>query len=134
MADPRETKERIFWPSAEFGSLPADGGGIEVGHRGELREIAKKEVERLVKSGMKQEDAEKQGALKYAARLEELKAEYKAMENPLRAAARFNIEEVIRPEETRQRAAEWVLLQYEKGGVLDVRVAERSTGRLKVQF
>ncbi|TGZ83512.1 alpha subunit of putative methylmalonyl-CoA decarboxylase [Ascodesmis nigricans] len=117
MVDPREMKERVFWPSAEFGSLPADGGGIEVAHRGELRK-----------------EAERRGREGYEKRLEELKREYRAMENPLRAAARFNVEEVIRPEETRRWAGEWVARQYEKGGVLERRVAERMAGRLVVRF
>lgn len=120
MVDPREVKERFFWPSAEFGSLPAEGGGIEVGHRGELEEVRRK-------AGGGEE-----GERAYKERLAELIREYKLMENPLRAAGRFGIEEVVEPERTRERVCDWVKGVYE--GRLRVRVEERRVGARFTSF
>ena len=40
MVDCRDPMPRVAWPSGNWGSLPLDGG-IEVGHRHELKEAEK---------------------------------------------------------------------------------------------
>ena len=63
MLDSRDPMMRVAWPSGNWGSLPLDGG-IEVGHRHELREAEKQG---------KKEDLYKQ-----------LEAEYLRLMNPVR--------------------------------------------------
>jgi acetyl-CoA carboxylase carboxyltransferase component len=84
----RDPMMRVAWPSGEWGSLPLDGG-IEVGHRWELKQA---EVE-----GKKKE---------LYARLDD---EYRRLMNPIRTANAFGVEEIIDPAHTRRVVAEWAV-------------------------
>jgi acetyl-CoA carboxylase carboxyltransferase component len=75
---------RWAWPSADWGSLPVEGG-IEAAYRAEL------------------ESAEDP-----AATLAGIRARLDAVRSPLRTAERFGIEEIIDPRETRPLLCEWV--------------------------
>ena len=109
MCDSRPVKRRLAWPSAEWGSLPLEGG-VEVAHKAELDAAGEKKAEVL----------------------ERLRGEYEKLGSPVRSANRFNVEEMCVPEETRGRVAEWVEEVY--GGVLVARLEERRAGRVKVSF
>jgi acetyl-CoA carboxylase carboxyltransferase component len=84
----RDPMMRVAWPSGEWGSLPLDGG-IEVGHRWEL----------------KQAEAEGKKKELYA-RLDD---EYRRLMNPIRTANAFGVEEIIDPAHTRRVVAEWAV-------------------------
>jgi len=84
----RDPIMRVAWPSGEWGSLPLDGG-IEVGHRWEL----------------KQAEAEGKKQQLYT----ELEDEYRRLMNPIRTANAFGVEEIIDPADTRRVAAEWTI-------------------------
>lgn len=84
----RDPIMRVAWPSGEWGSLPLDGG-IEVGHRWELKQA---EAE-----GKKQE------------RYTQLEDEYRRFMNPIRTANAFGVEEIIDPAATRRVVAEWTI-------------------------
>jgi acetyl-CoA carboxylase carboxyltransferase component len=86
----RDPAMTVAWPSGEWGSLPLDGG-IEVGHRWEL-----KQAEALG-------EGEKQ---KLYTNLEN---EYRRLMNPIRTANAFGVDEIIDPAVTRRFAAEWVI-------------------------
>jgi acetyl-CoA carboxylase carboxyltransferase component len=75
---------RWAWPSADWGSLPVEGG-IEAAYRAEL------------------ERAEDPAAL-----LAEIRARLDAVRSPLRTAERFGVEEIIDPRETRPLLCDWV--------------------------
>ncbi len=75
---------RWAWPSADWGSLPVEGG-IEAAYRAEL------------------ERAEDPAAL-----LADIRARLDAVRNPLRTAERFGVEEIIDPRETRPLLCDWV--------------------------
>jgi acetyl-CoA carboxylase carboxyltransferase component len=79
---------RWAWPSADWGSLPVEGG-IEAAYRAEL------------------ERAEDPAAL-----LAEIRARLDAVRSPLRTAERFGVEEIIDPRETRPLLCEWVRDAY----------------------
>jgi len=79
---------RWAWPSADWGSLPVEGG-IEAAYRAEL------------------EAAEDPAAL-----LADIRARLDAVRNPLRTAERFGIEEIIDPRETRPLLCDWVRDAY----------------------
>lgn len=114
MVDSRDPHTRVAWPSGEWGSLPLDGG-IEVGHAHELREIARTEGEEAKEKRYKQ-----------------LEEEYRRLQNPVRTANQFGIEEVIDPAVTRRMLAEWVSHMYEV--ILPQRVQQRIAGVLRPQF
>ena len=75
---------RWAWPSADWGSLPVEGG-IEAAYRAELEQA---------------EDP--------AATLADIRARLDAVRSPLRTAERFGIEEIIDPRETRPLLCEWI--------------------------
>lgn len=114
MLDCRDPRQRIAWPSGEWGSLPL-AGGIEVGHAHEL-----KEVERTLGSEKRRE------------RYRELDEEYRRLMNPVRTANAFGVEEIVDPANTRPICCEWVRHVYE--ALLPQRVAERMSGRLQPTF
>lgn len=84
----RDPMMRVAWPSGEWGSLPLDGG-IEVGHRWEL----------------KQAEAEGKKKELYT----QLDDEYRRLMNPIRTANAFGVEEIIDPAHTRRVAGEWAM-------------------------
>lgn len=77
---------RYAWPSAQWGSLPFEGG-LEVAYRAEI-EAAK--------------DPE--------AKHREIKARLESVVSPFRTAENFNVEDIIDPRETRERLVEFAEL------------------------
>src|SRR5580658_2712212 len=75
---------RWAWPSADWGSLPVEGG-TEAAYRAEL-----------------------EGAEDPAATLVGILARLDAVRSPLRTAERFGIEEIIDPRETRPLLCDWI--------------------------
>lgn len=121
MLDSREPWMRIAWPSANWGSLPLDGG-IEVGHRHELKVV--------------RENAEKSkpgsGDAAFADRYKELDQMYSRLMNPIRTANVFNVEEIVDPKDTRKICCRWVKEMY--GVVMKERLADRAAGRIVPVF
>ncbi|KAK5053139.1 hypothetical protein LTR84_002113 [Exophiala bonariae] len=114
MLDSREPIMRVAWPSGNWGSLPLDGG-IEVGHRHELKTIREKDGE----EGWKR-------------RYKELEDEYIRLINPVRTAQPYNIEEIIDPKDTRKIVCRWAKEMY--GVVMQERLAARASGKLHAVF
>jgi acetyl-CoA carboxylase carboxyltransferase component len=79
---------RWAWPSADWGSLPVEGG-IEAAYRADL------------------EAADDPKAM-----LAEVRARLDAVRSPFRTAERFGIEDIIDPRETRPLLCEWVRDAY----------------------
>jgi len=79
---------RWAWPSADWGSLPVEGG-IEAAYRADLERA---------------DDP--------AAMLADIRARLDAVRNPMRTAERFGIEEIIDPRETRPLLCDWVRDAY----------------------
>ena len=79
---------RWAWPSADWGSLPPEGG-IEAAYRAEL-EAASDPSELRARIAQELED----------------------LRSPFRTAERFGVEEIIDPRETRERLCEWVVDAY----------------------
>ncbi|CAI7646682.1 unnamed protein product [Penicillium glandicola] len=107
----RDPVMQVAWPSGQWGSLPLDGG-IEVGHRHELREAEK--------VGKKEE------------RYHELEEEYLRLMNPVRTANAFGIEEIIDPKDTRKVCCAWASHVYEV--LIKERLADRACGKLQPSF
>ena len=80
---------RVAWPSAEWGSLPLEGG-IEAAYRRDL------------------EAAEDPVALRA-----EIEARLDAVRSPFRTAERFGVEEIIDPRDTRALLCEWAAHAHE---------------------
>ncbi|HEY7126786.1 MAG TPA: carboxyl transferase domain-containing protein [Ktedonobacterales bacterium] len=80
--------QRYAWPSADWGSLPIEGG-LEVAYRSDL------------------EASDNPAAL-----MEEIRARLDAVRSPFRTAERFGIEDIIDPRETRPLLCEWVRDAY----------------------
>ncbi len=114
MLDNREPWMRIAWPSSNWGSLPLDGG-IEVGHRHELKQVGEKEGPEAVKR-----------------RYKELEDEYIRLMNPVRTATHFNVEEIVDPKDTRGFCCRWVEMMY--GLPMKERLADRASGKLHAVF
>lgn len=77
---------RSAWPSADWGSLPFEGG-IEVAYKQDLA------------------DSDDPDAL-----LEQITERLNRVRSPLRTAERFSIEQIIDPRDTRQELCEWITL------------------------
>ena len=75
---------RWAWPSADWGSLPVEGG-TEAAYRAELEASADP-----------------------AAALAGIRARLDAVRNPLRTAERFGVEDIIDPRQTRALLCDWV--------------------------
>ncbi|KAJ5317639.1 hypothetical protein PENANT_c038G02588 [Penicillium antarcticum] len=107
----RDPVMQVAWPSGQWGSLPLDGG-IEVGHRHELREAEK--------VGKKEE------------RYQELEEEYLRLMNPVRTANAFGVEEIIDPKDTRKVCCSWAEHVYEV--LIRERLADRASGKISPTF
>ncbi|RMZ88190.1 hypothetical protein DV736_g4575, partial [Chaetothyriales sp. CBS 134916] len=114
MIDCRDPLMRVAWPSGNWGSLPLDGG-IEVGHRFELKQIAQNEGPEAVK-----------------AKYKELEDMYIRYMNPVRTANAFGVEEIIDPKDTRKICCQWVKEMY--GKVMDERLQDRAARRIVPVF
>ncbi|KAH9849625.1 propionyl-CoA carboxylase [Lenzites betulinus] len=82
---------RVAWPSADWGSLPLEGG-IEAAYKRQL-----------------------DGAPSPAARekmMKDLLAQFEDVRDPLRTAGMFGIEEIIDPRNTRPIACKWIAHAY----------------------
>ena len=77
---------RMAWPSGDWGSLPIEGG-IEVAYKAELADHPQPE-----------------------AHLETIKARLNKLRSPFRSAEYFEIEDIIRPAETRSHLCRWIKL------------------------
>jgi acetyl-CoA carboxylase carboxyltransferase component len=84
LVDRGDPDVRMAWPSADWGSLPLEGG-IEAAFR---RDLAA---------------AEDAGAMR-----DRLMVRFEALRSPLRTAEAFGIEEVIDPRDTRRLLCEWI--------------------------
>ncbi|KAF4252031.1 hypothetical protein CNMCM8812_008631 [Aspergillus fumigatus] len=114
MLGARDPVVQVAWPSGNWGSLPLDGG-IEVGHRQELRE------------------AEQRGGKEgKAARYKELEEEYLRLMNPVRTANAFGVQEIVDPKDTRKICCGWVRHVYEV--MMAERLALRNCGKLQPVF
>ena len=80
---------RYAWPSADWGSLPIEGG-VQAAYRRDIEAAANPDERRRELEGM----------------LEQYRS-------PLRTAEAFGIEEVIDPRDTRKILCDWVTLAYE---------------------
>ncbi|KAJ5803693.1 uncharacterized protein N7503_006143 [Penicillium pulvis] len=107
----RDPVMQVAWPSGQWGSLPLDGG-IEVGHRHELREAEN--------VGKKEE------------RYKELEEEYLRLMNPVRTANAFGVEEIIDPKDTRRVCCAWVSHVYQV--LMQERLANRACGNIRPSF
>ena len=83
---PGALSTRMAWPSGDWGSLPIEGG-IEVAYKAELEAA---------------EDPE--------GHLAEIKDRLNKLRSPYRSAEFFEIEDIIRPRETRSHLCRWVKL------------------------
>ncbi|KAK2754825.1 hypothetical protein FQN54_006718 [Arachnomyces sp. PD_36] len=111
MIGARDPVMQVSWPSGQWGSLPLEGG-IEVGHRHELRE------------------AEKRG--QKAERYNELEEEYRRLMNPVRTANAFGVEEIIDPKDTRSVCCSWAKHVYK--AMMPQRLHDRATGKIQPAF
>ncbi|OSD08770.1 propionyl-CoA carboxylase [Trametes coccinea BRFM310] len=103
LSDPGDgLNTRVAWPSADWGSLPLEGG-IEAAYKRQL-ESAPTPVAR-----------EKM--------LKELLEKFEDVRDPVRTAHVFGIEEIIDPRDTRPMACEWVSHAYSQ--LLPQRLAAR---------
>lgn len=114
MLDCRDPRQRVCWPSGEWGSLPLQGG-IDVGHSFELKEIEKKGGPEARKE-----------------RYNELDEEYRRLMNPVRTANHFGAEEIIDPADTRYMATTWAKHYYQE--LLPIRLLERAGGKINPSF
>lgn len=107
----RDPAMQVAWPSGQWGSLPL-AGGIEVGHRHELREAAKEG--------------------KMEQRYKELEEEYLRLMNPIRTANAFGVEEIIDPKDTRKVCCSWASHVYDV--LMKERLAHRACGKIHPSF
>jgi acetyl-CoA carboxylase carboxyltransferase component len=87
--NPQALNLRYAWPSADWGSLPVEGG-IEAAYRRELEAAADPD------------------ALKA-----QITAELDAVRSPFRTAEAFGIEKIIDPADTRRLLCEWIATAYD---------------------
>ncbi|ETN39475.1 uncharacterized protein HMPREF1541_05699 [Cyphellophora europaea CBS 101466] len=125
LADSRDPAPRVAWrvnpslheaskltryrPSLESGSIPLDGG-IEVNHVADLR-----------RAGDNFKNVYRQ-----------LEAEYINLQNPIRVANKFGVEEIIDPADTRSLMYTWTKHMYESN--LPERLMQRAQGVIKPSF
>eukprot|EP01126_Amoeba_proteus_P009282 TRINITY_DN13523_c0_g1_i3.p1 TRINITY_DN13523_c0_g1~~TRINITY_DN13523_c0_g1_i3.p1 ORF type:complete len:104 (+),score=13.51 TRINITY_DN13523_c0_g1_i3:162-473(+) len=80
---------RVAWPSADWGSLPLEGG-IQVGFQ---RQLSNSE--------------------NFAAELELLEKKLNAVRSPIRTAENFGIMEIIDPRTLRAKICDWIGIVYD---------------------
>ncbi|MFC4273846.1 acyl-CoA carboxylase subunit beta [Achromobacter aloeverae] len=80
---------RFAWPSAQWGSIPIEGG-VAAAYRREIEAAPDPELRR-----------------------EELEAYYRKLASPFRTAEKFGIVDIIQPSETRALLCDWVEDAYE---------------------
>ncbi|ESK82747.1 propionyl- carboxylase [Moniliophthora roreri MCA 2997] len=94
-ADPEDGKNyRMAWPSADWGSLPIEGG-VEAAYKRQLENAAQESPEAREKLMM------------------DLMGQFEPVRNPLRNANKFGVEEIIDPRDTRPLACDWLIHAYE---------------------
>jgi acetyl-CoA carboxylase carboxyltransferase component len=101
MVDVGRPHMRVAWPSADWGSLPLEGG-VEAAYKRVLAE------------------ADDPAALR-----EELLGGFEAVRSPFRTAEAYDIEEIIDPRSTRALLSRWVRTVY---GTLDHELGRRARG------
>lgn len=84
----RPTNWRIAWPSANWGSIPIEGG-VDAAYKRELAASPDPEARRAG-----------------------LVREFEYLENPFLTAEKFGIDDIVDPRETRSRLHEWISLAY----------------------
>ncbi|KAF5370356.1 hypothetical protein D9758_006907 [Tetrapyrgos nigripes] len=93
--DPEDGKNtRVAWPSADWGSLPLEGG-IEAAYKRQLDAAAAESSEAKEKL------------------IQDLLIRFEDVRSPLRTANKFGVEEVIDPRDTRPLVCDWVTNVYE---------------------
>ena len=80
---------RIAWPSAEWGSIPIEGG-VAAAYRREIEEAADPDAHRA-----------------------EIEERLIALRSPFSAAEAYAVEDIIDPRDTRRMLAEWLEVAYE---------------------
>jgi acetyl-CoA carboxylase carboxyltransferase component len=80
---------RIAWPSAEWGSIPIEGG-VDAAYKREIANAPDPEVRR-----------------------EEIEADLRLLRNPFPTAERFGVEEMIDPSKTREVLCDWLSLAHQ---------------------
>jgi acetyl-CoA carboxylase carboxyltransferase component len=80
---------RFSWPSAQWGSIPVEGG-VQAAYRREI-----------------------EAAPDPAARRAEIETKYHALASPFRTAEKFGVVDVIEPSETRKVLGDWIKDAYE---------------------
>ncbi|KAL0066346.1 hypothetical protein AAF712_006605 [Marasmius tenuissimus] len=94
-ADPEDGRNtRVAWPSADWGSLPLEGG-IEAAYKRQLDAAGSK-------------DPEARNQL-----MNELLEKFEPVRNPIRYANKFGVEEIVDPRDTRPLICDWVTHAYE---------------------
>ncbi len=101
MVDVGQPHMRVAWPSADWGSLPLEGG-VEAAYKRALAEAADPDALR-----------------------QELLAGFEAVRSPFRTADAYDIEEIIDPRLTRSVLSRWVRVAY---GTLDHDLGRRGRG------
>ncbi|KAK7439777.1 hypothetical protein VKT23_017351 [Stygiomarasmius scandens] len=103
--DPEDGKNtRVAWPSADWGSLPLEGG-IEAAYKRQLDAAESPEArEKLI---------------------QDLLIRFEDVRSPLRTANKFGVEEIIDPRDTRPLVCDWAIDVYEH--VLPPLVTAKST-------
>ncbi|KGO77974.1 Carboxyl transferase [Penicillium italicum] len=107
----RDPVMHVAWSSGQWISLPLDGG-IEAGHRHELREAKK--------VGKKEE------------RYQTLEEEYLRLMNPVRTANALRIEDIINPKDGQKACCSWASYVYEE--LMKERLADRACEKLRYSF
>ncbi|KAG7097729.1 hypothetical protein E1B28_005049 [Marasmius oreades] len=91
--DPEDGRNfRVAWPSADWGSLPLEGG-IEAAYKRQLN--ATKSPEDRMKL------------------MNELLDKFEPVRNPIRFANKFGVEEIVDPRDTRPLVCDWISHAYE---------------------
>ncbi|TBU31409.1 propionyl-CoA carboxylase [Dichomitus squalens] len=93
LSDPGDgLNDRVAWPSADWGSLPLEGG-IEAAYKRQLDSAPSPAVRDKM--------------------MKDLLAKFEGVRDPTRTAHVFGIEEIIDPRDTRPMACEWIVHAYE---------------------